>query len=955
MEKFKWILGISLFLVTASYSQGHLVVIQSRDRSQIQDRKVSDFASPLRFQDNLFYNLSEFQLKKLQASGLDFQYIDKLSENHRYFLLYSRNRAELKIRSHWGKVLFTRENMAVLKSKEIPIQEIFSSGMQFSEIAFSPESQEKLYITLPQQRTGVVHNQIELVLNEINADSVRLLIQTLQDFQSRYAFASNRDTVAQWIKNRFIKSGVVDVEIDSFFYRSTWQKNVVATIPGGSTPLQVIVVGGHHDSYSRNNPNVYAPGADDNASGTAAALEMARAMMAAGYQPEVTIKFVTFAAEELGLHGSHDFARKAQDNSMKIRLMINHDMISHNLDDSLNWKVDLNYYSGYEKYLDIAANLTSTYTSLTPLSGQVNSGGSDSYSFWSRGFPAFYFEEHDFSPYWHQDDDVIENYDMDYCAEVIRASAALMIQRSEYPAEVENFRLLDAGDGSSLRAHWSANQEKDLSEYRLRIGLSPQDIDTIYSITDTLILIENLTEGEMYYAGISAIDTKGNESFVTGKYATPLTVPRMPTLLSDFPNRKRILLTWSANSEYDLAGYHIYRASDPEGEFLRVNSNPVPDSFYTDTSAPAGQFLYYKVTAVDQNQQESVFSDPVKSRIISLDGGILIVDESADGDGTILNPTDQEVDSFFHSTLKSYDIHHHDLATEKEVKLADMGGYSSVVWHANSFSTLSQAYEYQQSIKEYLDYGGKIMITSFLPTQAFDQNLSYPAEFSSGEFLYDYLKIAKTTYHPPARFNSAIPVLQGYGILEVDTVKTSESTANHLLKIESIYPAPDASEIYQYGSGYEEGSVLGKMIGEPVGIEYSGTDFQVVVLSFPLYYMQKDQAEILLNHVLQNKFNEVVSISAETVSIPDKIDLFQNYPNPFNPTTTISWQLPVNSRVKLTIYNLAGQKIVELINGQQSAGFHSVDFDASQLASGVYFYRLESGQYFETWKMMLLK
>lgn len=83
--------------------------------------------------------------------------------------------------------------------------------------------------------------------------------------------------------------------------------------------------------------------------------------------------------------------------------------------------------------------------------------------------------------------------------------------------------------------------------------------------------------------------------------------------------------------------------------------------------------------------------------------------------------------------------------------------------------------------------------------------------------------------------------------------------------------------------------------------------------------------------------------------------LNQNYPNPFNPSTVISYQVPTNTRVNIVVFDLLGREVKSLVNGQQSAGFHTVTFDASALPSGVYLYRLEAGSYSATRKMLLLK
>jgi len=83
--------------------------------------------------------------------------------------------------------------------------------------------------------------------------------------------------------------------------------------------------------------------------------------------------------------------------------------------------------------------------------------------------------------------------------------------------------------------------------------------------------------------------------------------------------------------------------------------------------------------------------------------------------------------------------------------------------------------------------------------------------------------------------------------------------------------------------------------------------------------------------------------------------LMQNYPNPFNPTTTISFTIPKQSDVKLAVYNVIGEKVAELVNREMSTGYHSVNFDASSLVSGIYFYRLQSNDFVETKKLVLLK
>jgi len=91
------------------------------------------------------------------------------------------------------------------------------------------------------------------------------------------------------------------------------------------------------------------------------------------------------------------------------------------------------------------------------------------------------------------------------------------------------------------------------------------------------------------------------------------------------------------------------------------------------------------------------------------------------------------------------------------------------------------------------------------------------------------------------------------------------------------------------------------------------------------------------------------------IGTPSRFELSQNYPNPFNPTTTIKFSLPEASQVKLTVYSLLGEKVAELVNEVKEAGTHNVIFDASNLTSGFYIYRIETKNYAKTMKMMLIK
>jgi hypothetical protein len=287
------------------------------------------------------------------------------------------------------------------------------------------------------QRTDIA----ELVA-AVDADSVLHRIQSLQDFQTRYALAGNRLLVAQWIRQQFLDFGLADVQLQPFTYGATDQYNVIATLPGSLYPDRYIVVGGHHDSTCRTSsgdPLITAPGADDNGSGATAVMEMARVMLQSGYQPKASIRFITYAAEEQGLRGSDHSAGASFAGDMDIRLMINFDMIANNSHDPSSWQVRLMPYDGSLDHTNYAIQITEQYSSLDayPDFSWWNSASSDSYPYWRRGYDAIYFFEADFSPYYHSVDDLVSNLDPAYCTEVIRgavACAAVFADLEDEPA-----------------------------------------------------------------------------------------------------------------------------------------------------------------------------------------------------------------------------------------------------------------------------------------------------------------------------------------------------------------------------------------------------------------------------------------------------------------------------------------------------------------------------------------
>jgi len=91
------------------------------------------------------------------------------------------------------------------------------------------------------------------------------------------------------------------------------------------------------------------------------------------------------------------------------------------------------------------------------------------------------------------------------------------------------------------------------------------------------------------------------------------------------------------------------------------------------------------------------------------------------------------------------------------------------------------------------------------------------------------------------------------------------------------------------------------------------------------------------------------------VGTPIEYELSQNYPNPFNPSTTIRFSIPEKGNVKLIIYNILGETVATLLNEAKEAGVHTISYNAAELKSGIYFYKLESGNFLQVKKMNLVR
>ena len=279
-----------------------------------------------------------------------------------------------------------------------------------------------------------------LLTSDISSDSLESFVIWMQGMGTRFALSDGHRNVAIKIKNRFISMGYSDTKIDSFLVIKTynsvnyeqWQYNITAILEGSLSSDSVSILGGHYDNIlGSGDPFTIVPGANDNASGVAAALEIARVMKKNNYIPKNPIRFIAFGSEELGLIGSNAYASDAAINNLKVKFMLNNDMITYEPDNNkTNWAVNIMDYPGSEFLLTEAEQLCSKYTVLQYFNDNTHNKQSDSYPFFTNGYKALFFFSQKIDPNYHTLNDLASNCNFEYCKEIVKISCAILVNRN---------------------------------------------------------------------------------------------------------------------------------------------------------------------------------------------------------------------------------------------------------------------------------------------------------------------------------------------------------------------------------------------------------------------------------------------------------------------------------------------------------------------------------------------
>lgn len=278
------------------------------------------------------------------------------------------------------------------------------------------KQQTSVAATLAARPAYVIDNQtvVSPILSQMQASNIGQTITELSNFVNRYYTTTAGNDASNWLKTKWtnIAAGRSDIVVTQFAHTGYNQKSVIATINGTDNGSEVIVIGGHLDSIvgGGTGESTRAPGADDDASGIASMTEALRAMVAAGYKPRRTIKFIGYAAEEVGLRGSQAIAQNFKANNVNVVGVMQLDMTNYKGSAS-----DIFIYTDYTDSLqnDYLAKLITTYLpTMTIGYDRCGYGCSDHASWTAQGYPASLPFEASFNqsnPYIHSANDTYAN------------------------------------------------------------------------------------------------------------------------------------------------------------------------------------------------------------------------------------------------------------------------------------------------------------------------------------------------------------------------------------------------------------------------------------------------------------------------------------------------------------------------------------------------------------------
>jgi hypothetical protein len=355
---------------------------------------------------------------------------------------------------------------------------------------------------------------------------------------------------------------------------------------------------------------------------------------------------------------------------------------------------------------------------------------------------------------------------------------------------------------------------------------------------------------------------------------------------------------------------------------------------------------------MDDLSFESLPSMPVNGAVSVKNKELLVVKDSRGG---FNNPSDSAVIACYQSLFRDLDYDLSDASVADSLNIATLGHYQRIFWLSNTYSDQpnSSFRRNYNDITTYVKDGGQLFIAGFNPTYMIAGNKKYEASLVPEDTLWRFYRIRGVERKPNAALNGAIPSQTGYDTLRIDPQKCMTQLAGHVINVECITPSPEASLIYRYNTAYDTNTSQGMMKGKPVGIEYLGTDFKVIILSVPLYYLDSADAKKLVETVANDKFKTPAGIDNVVVPSGEKT-FIKSHPNPSTGQATVTYYLPHRSDATVELISMTGEKVYTRKEGMKGKGIYTFSFPAGTLAPGIYLLVLRTGTEVCSARMVIL-
>jgi len=682
----------------------------------------------------------------------------------------------------------------------------------------------------------------------INQDSLYSYVTRLENFQTRFIMTSGNAQARQWIKSKFLSFGYTDVSIQQFGVTSNRYDyelenypayNVLCYKPGTQKPDKLIVIGAHYDTVNLDADDyglTYSPGADDNATGTAAVLELARILK--DVETNYTVVFAAFSAEEWGLFGSEHLASVMDMEDAKVVLMMNFDMLGN----VYSHPNIIKYYCGWsDAYYDAFSAAASRIAGMTTIN-EDDACSSDDRSFYNFGFSSLCTHEYDFNNNIHSDYDISSILNFDYMENLVKVSAA-GFGVTDNAAEPVEFHIYDYGDGQTLRIVFE-NCTGDMT-YSVLSGTSSYN-----GLTDTVEVpagacyydMTGLTLGHYYNIGVTGVPSVGDPPLgIRVLRGVPRENPITPQDLTLAVDSTAMTLSWKPNSELDLNHYKIIRVY--QGGGLDEIEGNYTDTTYVDLNVDPYTEYQYSVIAVDNDLNESDTAAFVSGVLTTFDRGILFVDETQEGGD---NPSNFEQNQFYHNMLDTLGFDTEEIDSLNPFLKGSLAGqYNPVFWidDDNSHKYLSESLD---TLEWYLGYNTDLLLAGW--STIYD--ITGHSYFYSGNFFYDNLGISYIAQNILPDFTGAT----GVGDWPDLEVRVEPPYDGRLPDINIFTEATGAEVIYTFNA-YSGNPFYD---GKPAAVALDTHHGKRVVLGFPLYYLTESSVQAFISRLMDYYAEESV-------------------------------------------------------------------------------------------------